>query len=92
MNWLRQIFFRRRMTRELSEEMQQHLDERIEALIADGMPRAEAVHTGRRAFGNATLVEQRSREVWNQPVRSDRLRLNDRLFAAHRSRGLHRAS
>ena len=67
MNWMTQIFLRGRMTGELSEEMQQHLDEKIEALVADGMPRAEAIHAARRAFGNATLLEQRSREVWMWP-------------------------
>ncbi|MGB6304466.1 MAG: permease prefix domain 1-containing protein, partial [Acidobacteriaceae bacterium] len=48
--------------------MQQHLEEKIEALIAGGMPREEAVHAARRAFGNATLIEQRSREVWMWPL------------------------
>ncbi len=47
--------------------MQQHLEEKIEALIANGMPR-ESVHAARRAFGNATLIEQRSREVWMWPL------------------------
>ena len=65
--------FRRKLSRnqlsaDLSEEMQQHLEEKIEALIAGGMPRDEAVHAARRAFGNATLIEQRSREVWMWPL------------------------
>jgi predicted permease len=55
------------MTADLSEEMRQHLDEKIEALVATGMPREEAIHAARRAFGNATLTEQRSREVWMWP-------------------------
>ena len=67
-HWLKQIRSRRRLTADLSEEMQQHLDEKIEALIADGMPREEAVHAARRAFGNPTLIEQRSREVWMWPL------------------------
>ncbi len=67
-HWLKQIRSRRRLTADLSEEMQQHLEEKIEALIANGMPRAEAVHAARRAFGNATLIEQRSREVWMWPL------------------------
>ncbi len=56
------------MTGDLSQEMQQHLDEKIEALVASGMPREEAIHAARRAFGNATLLEQRSREVWMWPL------------------------
>ncbi|HTU49081.1 MAG TPA: ABC transporter permease [Acidobacteriaceae bacterium] len=67
-HWLKQIFSRRRLSADLSEEMQQHLDEKIEALIASGMPREEAIHAAHRAFGNATLIEQRSREVWMWPL------------------------
>ena len=67
MHWLRQIFSCRRMTDDLSEEMHQHLEEKIEALVASGMPREEAIHASRRAFGNATLIEERSREVWMWP-------------------------
>ncbi|HEY5254951.1 MAG TPA: permease prefix domain 1-containing protein, partial [Acidobacteriaceae bacterium] len=67
-HWLKQIRSRRSLTADLSEEMQQHLDEKIEALIASGMPRSEAIHAARRAFGNATLIEQRSREVWMWPL------------------------
>jgi putative ABC transport system permease protein len=65
--WLKQIFSRRSLSADLSEEMQQHLEEKIEALIAGGMPRDEAIHAARRAFGNATLIEQCSREVWIWP-------------------------
>lgn len=71
MNWLQQMLSRRRMTGDLSEEMQQHLDEKVEALVAGGMPREEAVHAARRAFGNAALLEQRSREVWMWPCVED---------------------
>ena len=68
MHWRKRIRSRHRLTADLSEEMQQHLDEKIEALIAGGMPREEAIHAARRAFGNATLIEQRSREVWMWPL------------------------
>ena len=67
-HWIKQMFSRRRLSADLSEEMQQHLEEKIEALIANGMPREEAVHAARRAFGNATLIEQRGREVWMWPL------------------------
>src|SRR6185437_7164267 len=59
---------RNQLTADLSEEMQQHLEEKVEALIAEGMPREDAIHAARRAFGNATLIEQRSREVWMWPL------------------------
>lgn len=68
MNWLKRIFRRKRMTADLSEEMRQHLDEKIEAFVAAGMPRQDATHAACRAFGNATLIEQRSREIWMWPL------------------------
>jgi putative ABC transport system permease protein len=65
---IRGMFSRNRMTADLSEEMQQHLAEKIEALVTGGMSREEAIHAARRAFGNATLIEQRSCEVWMWPL------------------------
>jgi predicted permease len=68
MNRLRRMFSRNKFAADLSEEMQQHLEEKIEALIAGGMPREEAIHAAHRAFGNTTLIQQRSREVWMWPL------------------------
>src|SRR5208282_4289503 len=67
MSWLKQIFSRRRLYNDLSDEMQQHLEEKIEELIATGMSRKEATAAARRAFGNVTLVERDSRAVWRWP-------------------------
>ena len=64
MNWLTQLFIRRRRYNELSESIRQHLEEKIADLMADGMTREEAERSARRAFGNARLIEERSREVW----------------------------
>jgi predicted permease len=64
MNWLKQLFSRRRLYTDLSDEMSQHLDEKVEELVESGMPRAEATAAARRAFGNVTLIENDSREVW----------------------------
>jgi predicted permease len=64
MRWLQQLFTRRQKYDDLSEEIRQHLDEKIEALMAEGMGREEAEHTARREFGNVTLLEERSRETW----------------------------
>ena len=58
MNWLKQLFSRRRLYRELSEEIQAHLDEKVEEFVADGMPREEAIHSARREFGNVRLIEE----------------------------------
>jgi len=71
--WMRQIFARRRLSKDLSEEIQQHLDEKIEELVADGMPRKEAVYCARRQFGNVALVEEQGREVWAWPWIENRL-------------------
>lgn len=54
---------RRRMERELAEEIAQHLDEKADALIASGLSREEAQRTARVAFGNPDLVRERSRAV-----------------------------
>lgn len=64
MSWLKQLFSRRRLYNDLSDEMQQHLDEKIDELIAAGMPRKDATAAARRDFGNATLIEGDGRDVW----------------------------
>src|SRR5712664_3134275 len=66
MNWFKQLFSRRRLFNDLSEEIQEHLEEKIEELVASGIPRKEAA-AARREFGNVTLVEQDSRTVWRWP-------------------------
>ncbi|HEY7351262.1 MAG TPA: ABC transporter permease [Terriglobales bacterium] len=64
MSWLTQLPSRRRRYRELSEEIQWHIDEKVDELVADGMPRDEATHAARREFGNLGLLEEKSRDVW----------------------------
>src|SRR6516165_1653634 len=71
MNWLKQLFSRRRLYRELSEEIQAHLDEKVEELVADGMSMKEAMQSARREFGNLGLIEEDSREVWRWPPAED---------------------
>ncbi|HEY2548441.1 MAG TPA: ABC transporter permease [Candidatus Acidoferrum sp.] len=67
MNWLKQLFSRRTIYNDLSDEMRQHLEEKIEELVASGMSRNEATAAARRAFGNLTLLENDSREAWQWP-------------------------
>ena len=64
MSWLTRIFHRRRLYNDLAEEMRQHLDEKTELFTRAGLPPQEAEQAARRAFGNATLLEQRGRETW----------------------------
>ena len=68
MGWLRQLFSRRRRYEELSESIREHLDEKTADLMDRGMPRDEAERAARREFGNVTLIEERSREVWQWPT------------------------
>lgn len=63
MRWPVQLFARRRFE-ELSESIREHLEEKIASLMDDGMTQKEAERAARRGFGNVTLIEERSREVW----------------------------
>ena len=67
MKWFKQLFSRCRLYDDLSEEIQEHLEEKIEELVASGMPRKEAAAAARREFGNVTLIEEDSRAVWQWP-------------------------
>jgi predicted permease len=71
MNWFKQLFSRRRLCDELSEEIRVHLDEKIEELVSRGMPRKEAASAAHRQLGNITLLEQDSRAVWRWPAAED---------------------
>src|ERR1700741_200031 len=64
MSWFGRLFRRRRLYSELSEEIREHLEEKIEELVAGGMSRKEATYTARREFGNVRLMEEDSRVVW----------------------------
>jgi putative ABC transport system permease protein len=67
MSWLTNIF-RRRLFEDLHEELRQHLEEKTEQLMREeGLNRTEAEQAARRAFGNVTLTEERSREPWQWP-------------------------
>ncbi len=70
-NRLKQLILRRRLYNDLSEEMQQHVDEKIEELVATGVSRKEATATARRSFGNVTLIQQDSRDAWRWPALED---------------------
>ncbi len=71
MMWLKQLFSRRRFYGDLSEEIQEHLEEKIEELVAGGMSRKEATYAARREFGNVRLTEEDSRAVWRWAMIED---------------------
>jgi len=64
MNWILRMFSRRRAFDDLSEEIREHLEEKVEELVAGGMPRREAEASARREFGSVRLAEEDGREVW----------------------------
>jgi len=65
MGWLERIFHRRRLNDDLAEELREHIEEKTEQLMRlERLSREEAEQTARRAFGNLTLVKERSHEVW----------------------------
>jgi len=65
--WLRRLFSRRRLYKDLSEEIREHIEEKVEELVATGMSRKEAAAEARREFGNVTLIEEDSRDAWRWP-------------------------
>jgi len=70
MSWFRLPFTRRRSRRfdELSESIREHIEEKTEELMQDGMPREQAERAARREFGNVTRIAEKSREVWQWPT------------------------
>ena len=68
MTWLKQLFTRDRRYDELSASIREHLDEKIADLMDRGMTGEQAESTARREFGNVSLIEQRSRAVWQWPT------------------------
>ncbi|MGA8731595.1 MAG: ABC transporter permease [Terracidiphilus sp.] len=64
MGLLAQLLFRRRHYDDIAVSIQEHIEERIDELMAEGMPRTQAGQKARREFGNVVLMEQHSREVW----------------------------
>jgi predicted permease len=68
MKALNRLFERHRRYDDLSVSIQEHLDERIDELIEEGLSREEAEHRARCEFGNVALIEERSREAWQWPA------------------------
>jgi len=64
MRWLWNLVRRRRIHRELAEEVASHLEEKTAELMECGMSERQARQIAMREFGNATLYTEISREVW----------------------------
>jgi predicted permease len=61
------LHLRRGLDGELSDELQAHLDLMTSENIERGMPPKEAHAAARRAFGNLTRTQEKSRESWQFP-------------------------
>ncbi len=68
MHWVKRYFLRQRRYDDLAVSIEEHLEEKIDELVSEGMSRDDAEKAARREFGNLTLVEERSREVWQWPT------------------------
>jgi predicted permease len=68
--WLRikVLFRRRKLERDLDDELQFHLAMREEKLAESGVPAEEARHAARRRFGNSTRAKEANRELWTFPL------------------------
>jgi putative ABC transport system permease protein len=60
--------FRRRRYEDLAVSIEEHIALKAEELMAGGMTREEAERAARRAFGNRTVITERSREAWQWPT------------------------
>jgi len=68
MEWVRRLVAGRRRYQDLSVSIQEHLDDKADELMEQGMSRDEAMQAARRAFGNVGLIEESSREEWILPT------------------------
>ena len=64
MRWIRRFREWRRVNRDLTEELEEHLREKIEALAESGMTPEEARARALREFGNPARLVEESAEVW----------------------------
>src|SRR5499426_88690 len=65
--WRRLLFYARRdqFDRELEEEMRFHLEMKAEENLAGGASPEEARYAAQRRFGNQTLLQEVSRDMWS---------------------------
>src|SRR3954447_16719321 len=62
-NWLRAVFRRGTLDREMRTEMREHLDLSTQRFLARGMSLAEARYAARREFGNVAVLEEQGRDA-----------------------------
>jgi hypothetical protein len=62
---LRKLFTRAQDGADLDEEIRTHLEMEERENLESGMPPEEAHYAALRQFGNVTLAQERSKEMWN---------------------------
>jgi hypothetical protein len=86
---LRTIFLRRRLDREMQEEMDTHLLLSSERLMARGLTGGEARRAARREFGNMDVLQEEARDArggrWLESLLAD-VRFGSGTLGARRSR------
>jgi putative ABC transport system permease protein len=70
-SWLDALRARRTADADLADEIRQHLDEKIDALVSQGLAPDEAAARAHREFGNVALVGERSRAIWRWTLLDD---------------------
>jgi len=60
----RKWFRRRQRYEDLAVSIEEHIDERTDELVEEGLPREEAARRARREFGSVTQLREKSREAW----------------------------
>jgi predicted permease len=64
MQALSRLFGRKRRYNDIDVSIREHIQERADELMDEGMSSKQAEQTARREFGNIALIQQRSREQW----------------------------
>lgn len=82
MSGLMRTLGRKQRYQDISVSIEEHLAERAEELMEEGLPRPQAEQQARREFGNAALIQEKSREAWQW--RRIETFLNDARFALRR--------
>jgi predicted permease len=83
--WLRSALLRRRLEREMQEEMSGHLERSTARLVARGLSADEARRAALREFGNVAWLQEKARDA-RGTVWLDALVADCRFAAAHFAR------
>ena len=68
MHWIKALWHRRELDRQLDREMQFHIDQQTEDLVAAGLSREEARRRVMVAFGGRELFKEQCRDQPGLPL------------------------